>query len=52
MALEPRYDPVMTDDILEPGTVRTGGSSARTRSALLRASGDSLAEVGIDHLDL
>jgi AcrR family transcriptional regulator len=52
MALEPRYDAVMTDDILEPGTVRPGGRTARTRTAVLRAAGDALAEHGIDHLDL
>jgi AcrR family transcriptional regulator len=52
MALEPRYDPVMTDNILEPGTVRPGGRTARIRTAVLRAAGDALAEHGIDHLDL
>ncbi|MET7934284.1 TetR/AcrR family transcriptional regulator [Streptomyces sp. NPDC005322] len=36
----------------DPGTVRPGGRTARVRSAVLRAAGDSLAEQGIAHLDL
>jgi AcrR family transcriptional regulator len=45
-------DPVMTDDTMEPGTLRPGGRTARVRTAVLRAAGDALAEHGIDHLDL
>ncbi|MFI1360368.1 TetR/AcrR family transcriptional regulator C-terminal ligand-binding domain-containing protein [Streptomyces sp. NPDC020898] len=35
-----------------PGTVRTGGRTARVRAAVLRAAGDILAEQGFAHLDL
>ena len=34
------------------GTVRPGGRTARVRAAVLRASGDALAEHGFAHLDL
>ncbi|WP_129284705.1 TetR/AcrR family transcriptional regulator [Streptomyces sp. GZWMJZ-114] len=35
-----------------PGTVRPGGRTARVREAVLRASGDALAERGFEALDL
>ncbi|HET9380997.1 MAG TPA: TetR/AcrR family transcriptional regulator [Streptomyces sp.] len=35
-----------------PGTVRPGGRTARVRAAVLRATGDVLAERGFAHLDL
>ncbi|KAB2973914.1 TetR/AcrR family transcriptional regulator [Streptomyces sp. SS1-1] len=36
----------------EPGTVRPGGRTARVRAAVLRATGDVLAEHGFHGLDL
>ncbi|MGR3936791.1 TetR/AcrR family transcriptional regulator C-terminal ligand-binding domain-containing protein [Streptomyces sp. BRA346] len=36
----------------DPGTVRPGGRTARVRAAVLRATGDTLAEHGFAHLDL
>jgi AcrR family transcriptional regulator len=36
----------------EPGSVRPGGRTARVRTAVLRAAGDTLAEQGFAHLDL
>ncbi|OAA29559.1 transcriptional regulator [Frankia sp. EI5c] len=35
-----------------PGSLRPGGRTARVRTAVLRATGDSLAEHGFAHLDL
>ena len=42
----------MSDERPEPGTVRPGGRTAKTREAVLRAAGDALAEDGFDRLDL
>ncbi|MCX4545695.1 TetR/AcrR family transcriptional regulator [Streptomyces sp. NBC_01565] len=36
----------------EPGSTRPGGRTARVRAAVLRATGDVLAEHGFAHLDL
>ncbi|MEO3767019.1 TetR/AcrR family transcriptional regulator C-terminal ligand-binding domain-containing protein [Streptomyces sp. B8F3] len=36
----------------DPGTLRPGGRTARVRAAVLRATGDALAEQGFAHLDL
>ncbi|WP_407565806.1 TetR/AcrR family transcriptional regulator C-terminal ligand-binding domain-containing protein [Streptomyces sp. 184] len=36
----------------DPGTLRPGGRTARVRAAVLRATGDALAEHGFAHLDL
>ncbi|AZM46910.1 TetR family transcriptional regulator [Streptomyces sp. WAC 06738] len=36
----------------DPGTLRPGGRTARVRAAVLRATGDALAEEGFAHLDL
>jgi AcrR family transcriptional regulator len=36
----------------EPGSLRPGGRTARVRAAVLRATGDALAEHGFDRLDL
>ncbi|WP_329254627.1 TetR/AcrR family transcriptional regulator [Streptomyces sp. NBC_01478] len=36
----------------EPGRLRPGGRTARVRTAVLRATGDVLAEQGVDRLDL
>ncbi|MFJ9244670.1 TetR/AcrR family transcriptional regulator [Streptomyces sp. NPDC101776] len=36
----------------EPGSLRPGGRTARVRTAVLRATGDVLAEQGVDRLDL
>ncbi|RNG30437.1 TetR/AcrR family transcriptional regulator [Streptomyces botrytidirepellens] len=40
------------DGDADPGTVRPGGRTARVRAAVLRATGDTLAEQGFAHLDL
>jgi len=42
----------MVDGDADPGTVRPGGRTARVRAAVLRATGDTLAEHGFAHLDL
>ncbi|GAA4800317.1 TetR/AcrR family transcriptional regulator [Streptomyces ziwulingensis] len=42
----------MTAEDVEPGTVRPGGRTARVRTAVLRAAGDTLAEQGLAGLDL
>ncbi|SEF96721.1 DNA-binding transcriptional regulator, AcrR family [Thermomonospora echinospora] len=42
----------MSPEAPEPGTVRPGGRTARVRTAVLRAAGDTLAERGFAHLDL
>ncbi|MFF3752007.1 TetR/AcrR family transcriptional regulator [Streptomyces sp. NPDC002018] len=42
----------MAAEAVEPGTVRPGGRTARVRTAVLRAAGDTLAERGFAHLDL
>lgn len=42
----------MVDGDADPGTVRPGGRTARVRTAVLRATGDTLAEQGFAHLDL
>ncbi|WP_184503025.1 TetR/AcrR family transcriptional regulator [Streptomyces botrytidirepellens] len=42
----------MVDGDADPGTVRPGGRTARVRAAVLRATGDTLAEQGFAHLDL
>ena len=42
----------MVDGDADPGTVRPGGRTARVRTAVLRATGDTLAEHGFAHLDL
>ncbi|MBO3732400.1 TetR/AcrR family transcriptional regulator [Glycomyces niveus] len=42
----------MSDERPDPGTVRPGGRTAKTREAVLRAAGDALAEDGFDRLDL
>lgn len=42
----------MGAEVTEPGTVRPGGRTARVRTAVLRAAGDTLAERGFAHLDL
>ncbi|MFF7649087.1 TetR/AcrR family transcriptional regulator C-terminal ligand-binding domain-containing protein [Streptomyces sp. NPDC007983] len=42
----------MGDGEADPGTVRPGGRTARVRAAVLRATGDTLAEQGFAHLDL
>ncbi|MFD7504264.1 TetR/AcrR family transcriptional regulator [Streptomyces sp. NPDC059850] len=39
-------------EMADPGTVRPGGRTARVRTAVLRAAGDTLAEQGFAHLDL
>ncbi|MGW7317824.1 TetR/AcrR family transcriptional regulator [Streptomyces sp. NPDC054854] len=41
-----------SSDAAEPGTVRPGGRTARVRTAVLRAAGDTLAEQGFHALDL
>ncbi|MFF3012805.1 TetR/AcrR family transcriptional regulator [Streptomyces sp. NPDC057939] len=41
-----------SSDASEPGTVRPGGRTARVRTAVLRAAGDTLAEQGFHALDL
>ncbi|WP_405405416.1 TetR/AcrR family transcriptional regulator [Streptomyces sp. NBC_01104] len=41
-----------SSEIMEPGTVRPGGRTARVRESVLRAAGDALAEQGFDRLDL
>jgi AcrR family transcriptional regulator len=38
--------------MVEPGSVRPGGRTARVRAAVLAAAGDALAEHGMDGLDL
>ncbi|MEO3843357.1 TetR/AcrR family transcriptional regulator C-terminal ligand-binding domain-containing protein [Streptomyces sp. B22F1] len=43
--MKPQPDP-------DPGTLRPGGRTARVRAAVLRATGDALAEQGFAHLDL
>ncbi|AKH83156.1 TetR family transcriptional regulator [Streptomyces sp. CNQ-509] len=43
--MKPEPDP-------DPGTLRPGGRTARVRAAVLRATGDALAEQGFAHLDL
>ncbi|WP_063735483.1 TetR/AcrR family transcriptional regulator [Streptomyces sp. RTd22] len=40
------------DGDADPGTIRPGGRTARVRAAVLRATGDTLAEQGFAHLDL
>ncbi|GAB2719062.1 TetR-like C-terminal domain-containing protein [Kitasatospora kifunensis] len=47
--IEPGSEP---DVEPEPGTVRPGGRTARVRAAVLRATGDALAEHGFAQLDL
>ncbi|GGZ52574.1 TetR/AcrR family transcriptional regulator [Streptomyces bluensis] len=42
----------MGAEVAEPGTVRPGGRTARVRTAVLQAAGDTLAERGFAHLDL
>ena len=42
----------MTVNDADPGTLRPGGRTARVRAAVLRATGDALAEHGFAHLDL
>jgi AcrR family transcriptional regulator len=41
-----------TSPATNPGTLRPGGRTARTRAAALRAAEDALIEVGFDALDL
>ncbi|BCL17318.1 TetR/AcrR family transcriptional regulator [Micromonospora sagamiensis] len=42
----------MSADETAAGTLRPGGRTARVRAAVLRATGDALAEQGFGHLDL
>jgi AcrR family transcriptional regulator len=42
----------MGSDVVEPGTVRPGGRTARVRASVLRAAGDAIAEHGLIGLDL
>ncbi|MEU8896606.1 TetR/AcrR family transcriptional regulator C-terminal ligand-binding domain-containing protein [Nocardia sp. NPDC048505] len=42
----------MPVDDLTPGSIRPGGRTARVREAVLRTTGDLLAEHGFAHLDL
>lgn len=42
----------MTSQAAAPGTTRPGGRTARVRAAVLRATGDLLAEGGLSQLDL
>ncbi|MBK3580300.1 TetR/AcrR family transcriptional regulator [Streptomyces sp. MBT65] len=51
MPAEPEPDDPGPDDP-GPGGLRPGGRTARVRTAVLRATGDVLAEQGVDRLDL
>lgn len=42
----------MGSDVVEPGTVRPGGRTARVRASVLQATGDAIAEHGLSGLDL
>ncbi|GAA1375864.1 TetR/AcrR family transcriptional regulator [Streptomyces beijiangensis] len=42
----------MGSDVVEPGTVRPGGRTARVRASVLQATGDAIAEHGLIGLDL
>lgn len=51
MPAEPESEPDEPGDP-GPGSLRPGGRTARVRTAVLRATGDVLAEQGVDRLDL